>query len=177
MATTNNAADAVNEQPVSPVARPVVSEPAVDTSAETAAVESEAPVPGATTTVAAVCVDVQDLGVVDTPWGRKAKLKLVFELSEFKANGYPATASRTFTKSLYEKSALRPVLETWLGRVLNSSELAKGFSYKELKNLGCTLTLLPAISDSGNEYQMIVAIQPAGETALEASGTYRRWKA
>ncbi len=140
-------------------------------------IEAEAPVPGATTTVAAVCVDVQDLGVVDTPWGRKAKLKLVFELSEFKANGFPATVSRTFTKSLYEKSALRPVLEAWLGRVLNSSELAKGFPYKELKNLGCTLTLLPAISEAGNEYQKIVAILPAVEPALQPSGTYRRWKA
>ena len=140
-------------------------------------IESEAPVPGATTTVAAVCVDVIDLGVVDTPWGRKAKLKLVFELSEFKANGYPATASRTFTKSVHEKSALRPVLEAWLGRPLNRSELAQGFPYKELKNLGGTLTLVPAISEAGKGYQKIVAILPAVEPALEASGTYRRWKA
>lgn len=177
MATTNNAADAANEQPVSPVARPVGSEPAVDTSAETAAViESEAP-PGASTTVAAVCVDVQDLGVVDTPWGRKPKMKFVFELAEQKANGYPATASQTFTKSLHEKSALRPVIEAWLGRLLSSSELAQGFPYQKLKHLGSTLTLLPAISEAGNGYLKIVAIQPAVEPALRPSGTYRRWKA
>ena len=151
----------------------VVEEPSEDKLA--AVIESEAP-PGATTTVA-VCVDVQDLGVVDTPWGRKPNIKFVFELGEQKANGYPATVSRTFTKSVHEKSALRPVIEAWLGRPLNSSELAKGFPYKELKNQACTLMLLPAISEGGNEYLKIVAIQPAGEPALQPSGTYRRWKA
>lgn len=153
----------------------VVQEPSEDKLA--AVIESEPPVPGATTTVAAVCVDVQDLGVVDTPWGRKPRLKFVFELAEQKANGYPATASRTFTKSVHEKSALRPVLEAWLGRPLSSSELAKGFPYQKLKHLGGTLTLLPAISEGGDEYLKIVAILPAGETALQPSGTYRRWKA
>lgn len=129
----------------------------------------------ATTAVTAVCVDVVDLGVVDTEWGAKPKLKFVFELGTMKANGYPATASRTFTKSLHEKSALRPALEKWLGRAMNEQELAKGFNYSKLSGRSCTLTVLPALSENGNGYNKIVAITSAGESALKPSGTYRRW--
>lgn len=129
----------------------------------------------AATTVTAVCVDVVDLGLVDTDWGRKPRLKFVFELGEMKANGYPATASRTFTKSLHEKSALRPALEAWLGRTMNEQELAKGFAYAKLNGKSCKLTLLPALSESGQAYNRIEAIKPAGESALKPSGTYRRW--
>lgn len=137
-------------------------------------IESEMPATAATT-VAAVCVDVEDLGLVDTDWGRKPRLKFVFELGEMKANGYPATASRTFTKSLHEKSALRPALESWLGRTMNEQELTKGFTYSKLNGKSCTLTVLPALSENGNAYNKIAAITPAGEVALKPSGTYRRW--
>lgn len=137
-------------------------------------IESEVPATP-TTTVAAVCVDVVDLGVVDTEWGAKPKLKFVFELGTLKANGYPATASRTFTKSLHEKSALRPALEKWLGCAMNEEELTKGFTYSKLNGRSCTLTVLAALSENGNGYNKIVAVMPAGESALKPSGTYRRW--
>lgn len=123
----------------------------------------------------AVCVDVIDLGLVNTEWGAKPKLKFVFELGEMKANGYPASASRTFTKSLHEKSALRPALESWLGRTMNEQELTKGFTYSKLNGKSCTLTVLPALSGDGHGYNKIAAITPAGEVALKPSGTYRRW--
>lgn len=126
--------------------------------------------------VAGVCVDVVELGVVDTPWGAKPKVKLVFELAQQKPNGYRVTASRTYTKSLHEKSALRPELERWLGRPLNERELASGFSFRSLLGRPCTLTVLPALSENGHAYQKIVSIGAATEPALQPSGAYRRWE-
>jgi hypothetical protein len=126
--------------------------------------------------VPAVCVDVVELGLVETPWGAKPKVKLVFELAQQKPNGYRVTASRTYTKSLHEKSALRPELERWLGRPLNERELASGFSYRTLAGRACTLTVLPALSESGHAYQKIVSIGVATEPALKPSGAYRRWE-
>lgn len=126
--------------------------------------------------VPAVCVDVIELGLVETPWGAKPKVKLVFELAQQKPNGYRVTASRTYTKSLHEKSALRPELERWLGRPLNERELASGFSYRTLAGRACTLTVLPALSESGHPYQKIVSIGAAIEPALKPSGAYRRWE-
>lgn len=126
--------------------------------------------------VAGVCVDVVELGLVETPWGAKPKLKLVFELAQQKSNGYRVTASRTYTKSLHEKSTLRPELERWLGRPLNERELASGFSFRSLLGYPCTLTVLPALSESGHAYQKIVSIGAATEPALKPSGAYRRWE-
>ena len=127
-------------------------------------------------TLAGVCVDVVDLGMKETPWGLKPKLKLVFELAQEKANGYRVTASRTYTKSLHEKSALRPELQRWLGRPLNERELASGFSYRTLMGRPCTLSVVPALSESGHAYQKIVSIGAATEAALKPSGAYRRWE-
>jgi len=126
--------------------------------------------------VAGVCVDVLELGLVETPWGAKPKMKLVFELAQQKPNGYRVTASRTYTKSLHEKSALRPELERWLGRPLNERELASGFSFRSLLGRPCTLTVLPALSENGHAYQKIVSIGAATEPALKPSGAYRRWE-
>ena len=126
--------------------------------------------------VAAVCVDVVELGVIETPWGAKPKTKLVFELEQLKPNGYRVTASRTYTKSLHEKSALRPELERWLGRPLNGRELAGGFTFRSLIGHPCTLTVMPALSESGHAYQKIVSIGAAIEPALKPSGAYRRWE-
>lgn len=123
----------------------------------------------------AVCVDVIDLGLVDTEWGAKPKLKLVFELGEQKPNGYPFTVSRTFTKSLHEKSALRPVLETWLEREMNERELAKGFTTAKLAERACTLELTPYVAEGGKCYTRIAAIRPGADDAPKPSGTYRRW--
>ena len=126
--------------------------------------------------VAGVCVDVVELGLVETPWGAKPKTKLVFELAQQKPNGYRVTASRTYTKSLHEKSALRPELERWLARPLNERELASGFSFRSLLGRPCTLTVVPALSESGHAYQKIVSIGAATEPALKPSGAYRRWE-
>jgi hypothetical protein len=70
---------------------------------------------------------------------------------------------------LHEKSALRPALEKWLGCAMNEEELTKGFTYSKLNGRSCTLTVLAALSENGNGYNKIVAVMPAGESALKPS--------
>ena len=142
-----------------------------------AVVENEevSPARSARTKEAGVCVDVIDLGVVNTPYGPKHQLKFVFELGSLKSNGYPQTVSRTFTSSFYKKSALRPALEAWLGCPLDEHESVMAYPFTRLVGKGCTLRLLPTISEAGNAYMKIESIKPA-KTALKPSGTYRRWQ-
>ena len=124
--------------------------------------------------VQAVCVDVIDLGKVETPWGTKPKIKYVFEINQVNKSGYRATVSRTFTKSMYEKSALRPAIEKWIGCALTEEE-ASAFKPTAMKGRPCTLKLTPTISKGGNEYSKIVEISTPSAYPLTPSGKYRRW--
>lgn len=76
----------------------------------------------------AVCVDVVDMGMVENKQYNKTqhKIRIVFQLEAKMADGRPFIASRRFTNSLAEQSALRPFLEMWRGKAFSSEEL-KGF--------------------------------------------------
>ncbi len=68
---------------------------------------------------AAVCVFVCDLGTQVGQYGPKPTLLFTFEIPGLPAaDGRPMTISRRFSKSLGEKSALRPFLTSWLGAPL-----------------------------------------------------------
>lgn len=55
---------------------------------------------------AAVLADIVDLGVVDTAFGPKEKVRFVWLTSEVDAEGRTMRAFQTFTKSLHEKATL-----------------------------------------------------------------------
>src|SRR3990167_8424522 len=63
----------------------------------------------------AVCVDVVDLGLIDSQWGEKPQIELRWQIErENPETGKPFLVVRRFTLSLSEKSNLRPFLEGWL---------------------------------------------------------------
>ena len=72
----------------------------------------------------AKCVKIEDLGAVDTPYGIKDKVRLVFELQLKTKEGPPFKLSRRFTLSLFKKAALRKFIESWLGRELTEEQLS-----------------------------------------------------
>jgi hypothetical protein len=78
-----------------------------------------------------VCVDVADLGMKDTQWGAKHKLRLVWELDQKMKDGRPYIVSAQFTVSLHPKSGLRKTLESWRGKKFTEQELA-GFDLENL---------------------------------------------
>jgi hypothetical protein len=127
-------------------------------------------------TIRAVCVDTQMLRNVATNWGKKNQVKLVFETEELKGNGYPRTATRTLNESYYEKGKLRKVLECWLARNLNASEMLNGFPFERLVGKAAEIDVQDARTDDGTAYLRIVAIRPSLGNPLKPTGSYRRWE-
>jgi hypothetical protein len=69
---------------------------------------------------AAVCLFVADLGMQVGNYGPKPTLLFTFEIPALLAgDGKPMQISRRFGKTLAEKSALRPFLQSWLGAPLS----------------------------------------------------------
>jgi hypothetical protein len=124
----------------------------------------------------AVCVDKIDLGTVQTGWGSKHQVKLVFETEETKPNGYRRCASRTYNISYYEKARLRQDLDSWRGRPVSPSEMINGVDFTKLVGKAAELDVRDATTNEGRSYLQIVAIRKAGKVLLAPSGGYRRWQ-
>ncbi len=74
---------------------------------------------------AAVCCDVVEMHGVETPWGIKNKVRVVWQTEATRQDGKPELVSRFFTASLSEMSNLRPFLEAWRGKKFNAQELKR----------------------------------------------------
>jgi len=81
---------------------------------------------------AARCVDVVDVGWVETDYGPKYKVRIVFfcdEWTEKEIEGekkkLPLLVFTTFTATLSERGNLRPFLESWRGAVFTGDELGR----------------------------------------------------
>lgn len=133
----------------------------------------------------AVCVDIVDLGLEDTLYGPKPKVRVVFETEatiEKEINGQrvlvPATISRKFTASLNEKAPLRAFLEAWRGRKFTAAE-AKAFDAEQLLGAPAYLNVTWEWSKDGQkQYDNILTCGklPRGLEAIRPSGHYKRVK-
>lgn len=125
-----------------------------------------------------VCADVVDLGLVKTEWGDKNKVRIIFELGLFNEDGVTEQlnhdtdpprrfqARRDFGLSLSEKSALRPFLEAWRGRVFNQKEL-EGFDLERLIGVNCQVQIIHNITEQNKTYANIQAAVPLGRGMLK----------
>ena len=80
----------------------------------------------------AVAVDVVDIGTVETPWGPKEKISIMFELDAEGEDGNRFVVGRRFTKSLNKKSNLYKTLTQWRSRKFKPHELKNGFDLESL---------------------------------------------
>jgi hypothetical protein len=108
----------------------------------------------------AVCVDVFDLGLVETPFGQQAKIEITWQLEEKD----PKTdrrflVSQRYTPSLHEKSRLRPLLESWRGRKFTKDE-EREFDIEKLLGANCQLQIVHNIKDEGRTYANVQACVP-----------------
>jgi len=121
----------------------------------------------------AVCVDVMDLGLVETEFqGQKKmvnKVKLVFESEQKTEDGKAnCTVSKNFTASLHPKAKLAEFLGKWRGRPVNPGET---IDLAKLIGACCTLVISHQQNMSGKTYAAIDAVsKPTRKVA--ASGTY-----
>ena len=111
----------------------------------------------------AVCVDVVDLGLQETPWGAKAKVRLVWQIEAVNPEtGKRFLVSSLFTLSLNEKARLRHLLEAWRGKKFSQGELG-GFDLEKLLNANCQIQIVHALSDDGRIWANVQAAVPLGK--------------
>ncbi|MGC3956651.1 MAG: hypothetical protein QM813_01345 [Verrucomicrobiota bacterium] len=135
----------------------------------------------------AVCVDVMDLGLVETEFqGQKKmvnKVKLVFESEQKTEDGKAnCTVSKNFTASLHPKAKLAEFLGKWRGRPVNPGET---IDLAKLIGACCTLVISHQQNMSGKTYAAIDAVSkptkrvaPAGTyDPAETRQRYTEWKA
>lgn len=122
----------------------------------------------------AVCVDATDIELKDTPWGKKPKFRLVWELDCKMDDGRPFVVGKTYTASLDQKATLRKDLKTWRGRDFTADE-AKAFDTERLIGAPCRVIVAHAERD-GETYANVETVLRAGPVKLAASGKYVRAK-
>jgi hypothetical protein len=111
----------------------------------------------------AVCVDVVDLGLVDTGFGPQVKIKIVWQLAETNKKGYRFLVSQRYTPSLHKKSKLRPILESWRGKPFTAAE-EKSFDIESVLGANCQLSITHNMTDEAT-YANVSAVVPAAKMA------------
>ncbi len=89
-----------------------------------------------------VCVDAISLGQIETPWGAKEKISLMFELESTDENGKRFIVGKRFTRSLNEKATLRKFLEKWKGSKYTPQDLQEGINLEEYVGMSATLFIV-----------------------------------
>lgn len=108
----------------------------------------------------AVCVDVIDLGILQTNWGDKHKVRIVWQIEEVNAETQKRfDVRKQYNLSLHEKATLRKDLEAWRGRKFTEDEL-RGFDLEKLIGVNCQTQVVQDISDEGRIYANVQAIVP-----------------
>jgi hypothetical protein len=111
----------------------------------------------------AVCVDVVELGEVETEYkGEKKKkrmVKLVWQINELnQETGRRFAVARRYGAYLSEKATLRKDLQSWRGRPFNPEEL-RGFDLEVLLGINCQLNIVHKEVE-GSTYANVEAVMP-----------------
>lgn len=112
----------------------------------------------------AICCDVIDKGVVETPWGPSHKVQLRWQLdghsdAGLRNDGKQWLVVRQFTLSLHEKAALRKFLTSWRGKQFTPEEL-QGFDVEKVLGAPCLLQVIHAQRPDGKIYANVENIMP-----------------
>lgn len=122
----------------------------------------------------AVCVDVVEMGVMQTAFGPKEKIRVVWEIEELMEDQRRFTVSQLYTPSLNEKAKLREHLESWRGRPFTPKEL-KGFDLDKVLGAPCQVQVQHTTRND-RTYANVIAVVPSskGQEKLAPSGAYVR---
>lgn len=123
----------------------------------------------------AVCVDVVDMGKVDTQWGAKPMLRIHWEIEEEMGDGKRFVVAQRYTASLHQKSTLRKDLEVWRGRPFTAEEL-RGFDLEKVIGIPCNLQVMHNTKGDKTYANVAGIMPPRGDDRIEPSGTYTRVK-
>lgn len=119
----------------------------------------------------AVCVDVEDLGNVQTPFKNKDgsdkvqhKVCIVWQTEmKNKNTGERFQVRAWYTATLGEDSNLRKALESWRGRPFSSAELG-GFDLETVIGANCQINVAHKKTENKRVRAILTAIVPADRT-------------
>lgn len=115
----------------------------------------------------AVCVDVEDLGIVKTPFKNKDgsekyqhKVCMVWQTeAKNRDTGERYQVRAWYTFSIGEESNLRKALENWRGRPFTSAELA-GFDLETVIGANCQINVTHKPTQNGRTRAILTAVVP-----------------
>jgi hypothetical protein len=111
---------------------------------------------------AAVCVDCQDLGLLQGAYGAKHKVRLVWQLETLDPEaGRRVEVARVYTLSLAERAALRKDLECWRGKKFSDQELDRGFDLEKVIGANCQVLVSHSMGDNATTYANVDSVLPA----------------
>ncbi len=126
----------------------------------------------------AVCVDLEDLGFVDSTWQGEVKtqhkIRLIFQLDCLNSKNKPFYVSGRYTVSLHAKSGLRKALVAWRGKDFTKEE-EQAFDLESLLGKSCKL-LIQNVEKDGKTYTNIGNFLPPdkGQASPDVSGYVRK---
>lgn len=107
----------------------------------------------------AVCCDVVDLGLLETQWGQKHKIDIVWQSDEKMADGRPFLVKKRYTLSLNERANLRHDLESWRNKPFTEAE-AEGFDVERLIGANALLNVVHKTGSKGGVFANVMNVTP-----------------
>lgn len=123
----------------------------------------------------AVCVDVHDLGMKETQWGDKRKLRISWEIAAKMDDGRPFVVNKLYTASLHEKSTLYKDLKAWRGRPFTAEELRQ-FDVEKVLHAPCKVLVQHDDRDGQTYANVNTVLKADPKHKLAPSGNYVRLK-
>lgn len=109
----------------------------------------------------AICCDVVDLGMVQSQYGTKHKVRVIWQTETAMPDGKPFLVDQRYTLSLDERSNLRRDLEAWRGKPFTLAEAA-GFDLERLIGASCGLLVVHKPGrEAGKVFANIQSVLPA----------------
>lgn len=107
----------------------------------------------------AVCCDVIDLGMVETRFGKKYKIRMVWQLDDPSDPSKRITVIKQYGATLNQMSKLSKDLEGWRGKAFSAEE-RKRFDVEALIGKNCQLQIVHETMPDGKTWANIRTILP-----------------
>jgi hypothetical protein len=108
----------------------------------------------------AVCCDVVNLGLEMTKFGKKHRIRIVWQIEETREDGKPYLVMSSYGLTMHKKGRLRPDVESWFAKKFESDEAAENFDLEKLVGKNCQLNVIHNTQD-GTTYANVTAVIPA----------------
>jgi len=111
---------------------------------------------------------VEDLGVVETMYGKKHQIRLVWQLADKMEDGRPFTIGRRYGLSLHEKAALFKDLKSYAKKAP-----PQNLDLETLIGKPCQI-LVTHVDRDGSTYANVQAVLPAGAKKVTVDKAFVR---